>query len=331
MRATITTLILALATVIAPLAAEAQQRSGAKPTGKSVRVGFLASGPAPGVPSLNEAFREGLRELGYVEGQNLTIEWRWAEHRYERLPELAADLVRLGVDAIFTPSDQAAVAAKQATRTIAIVFSGSADPVASQFVVSLSRPGGNMTGLTHTGTQLTGKRLSFLMEAVPKLSRIAILSNPLPFAHHLRVSLDSARALGLQSQVFEARRPQDFAGVFLEMVRNRAQGVLLLPDSTFFLAHVQLGELALQHRLPMIGWRPDFALAGSLMAYGASATADFRRAGALVGKILNGAKPSDLPVEEPEKVELVINLKTAKALGLTIPQSLLGRADQVIE
>src|SRR5207247_10642169 len=175
-------------------------------------------------------------------------------------------------------------------------------------------PRGHLACATRMRAHLPGKRPRSRIGAVPNLSRIPILSNPLPFPHHLHVRLDSARALGLQSQVFEASRPQYFAGVFHEMVRNRAQGVLLLPDSTFFIAHVQLGELALQHRLPMIGWRPDFALAGGLMAYGASATADFRRAGALVGKILNGAKPSDLPVEEPETVELVINLKTAKAL-----------------
>src|SRR5262249_31597988 len=246
-------------------------------------------------------------------------------------PDLAAELVRLGVDVIFAGGDLQATGAKQATRTIPIVFTGATDPVASQFVMNLSRPGGNMTGLTQSGTQVTAKRLSLLKEAVPKLSRVAVLSNPMGPTHHLAVIRDAAVALRAKPQVFEASSSQEVEKAFVAMVKHRAQAVLLLPDSTFYNARDQLGQLALRYRLPMIGWRPDFASAGALMAYGASLTADYRRAGVLVGKILNGAKPSELPVEEPAKLELIVNLRTAKTLGLTISPSLLARADQVIE
>ena len=320
--------------LVTPLAARAQQPSGRaqQPGGRLPRVGWLGAGPGrTGVEHLTEALRDGLREIGYVEGHNVTIEYRFAEQRYERLPDLAAELVRLGVDVIFAPGDLQATGAKQATQTIPIVFTGATDPVASQFVISLSRPGGNMTGLTQSGTQVTAKRLSLLKEAVPKLSRVAVLSNPTAHSHHLAVIYDAAVALKATPHVFEARGPQELEKAFVAMMNDHAQAVLLLPDSNFYNARDQLGQLALRHRLPMIGWRPDFASAGALMAYGASITADYRRAGVLVGKILNGAKPSDLPVEEPAKLELIVNLRTAKTLGLTIPQSLLARADRVIE
>jgi putative ABC transport system substrate-binding protein len=309
-----------------PLGAQAQRPSGALP-----RVGWLGTGTAFNVPDLVEAFREGLREPGYVEGQNVTIEYRWAEQRYDRLPGLAAELVHLGVNVIFAGGDLQANGARQATATIPIVFTGATDPVASKFIVSLAHPGGNMTGLTQTGTQVTGKRVSLLKEAIQKLSRIAVLSNPDATQHHLRPAHDSARALGLQAQTFEVRRAQDFEGVFLAMVKGRAQALVLLPDNVFYQERGPLAQLALRHRLPMIGWRSDFAREGALLAYGAPITEDYRRAGVLVGKILNGAKPSDLPVEEPSNLKLFINLKTAKALGLTIPPSLLLRADQVID
>jgi putative ABC transport system substrate-binding protein len=310
----------------APLGGQAQRPSGTLP-----RVGWLGAGPAFNNPDLVEAFREGLREPGYVEGQNVIIEYRWAEQRYDRLPRLAAELVHLGVNVIFAGGDLPAAGARQTTATIPIVFTGATDPVASKFIVSLAHPGGNMTGLTQTGTQVTGKRVSLLKEARPKLSRIALLSNPDAFPIHLRAAHDAARALGLQAQTFEVRRAQDFEGVFLAMVKDRAQALVLVPDSVFYQERGPLGQLALRHRLPMIGWRPDFAREGALLAYGAPITEDFRRAGVLVGKILNGAKPSDLPVEEPSNLKLFINLKTAKALGLTIPPSLLLRADQIIE
>ena len=317
-----------------PVAAEGQQPSGRAQqlSGRIPRVGYLGAGPGrAGFEHLSEAFRERLREIGYVEGHNVTIEYRFAEQRYERLPDLAAELVRLGVDVIFAPGDLPAAGAKQATQTIPVVFTGATDPVASQFVMGLSRPGGNMTGLTQSGTQVTAKRLSLLKQAIPRLSLVAVLSNPLAHSHHLAVIYDAAVSLRVKPQVFAARSPQDLEQTFVAMVKDHAQAVLLLPDSIFYQARDQLGQLALRHRLPMIGWRPDFASAGALMAYGASLTAHYRRAGVLVGKILSGAKPSDLPVEEPAKLELIVNLRTAKTLGLTIPRSLLARADQVIE
>ena len=279
---------------------------------------------------LVEALREGLRDAGFVEGRNLLIEFRWAEQRYERLPDLAVELIRLGVDVIFAPGDPPAHAAKQATTNVPIVFTGATDPVANGFVASLSRPGGNMTGLTLADTKLTGKRLSLLKDAIPTLTRVGILSGSYR-THHLRVSEASAHALNLQSRVFQAVDRNDLDKLFSRMVTDRVQAVLLLPDNMLFEERTRLAELALRQRLAMIGWRSVFAHAGSLFSYGANIHADFRRAGVLTGKILNGAKPAEIPVEEPTKFEFVINLKTAKALGLTIPPSLLLRADQVIE
>jgi len=296
------------------------------------RVGFLGAGsPNLADDTLVEALREGLRDTGYVEGRNLLIELRWAEQRYERLPELATELIRLGVDVIFASGEPPTYAAKQATSTVPIVFTGATDPVGTGFVASLSHPGGNMTGLTLADTKVTGKRLSLLKEAVPKLTRVGTLSNPRTRTEHLTVSGASAHALGLQSRVYETGAPEQFEKLFSRMAVDRVQAVLLLPDNILFQERARLADLALRHRLPMIGWRSVFAQAGVLISYGANIHADFRRAGVLVGKILDGAKPSDLPVEEPTKFELVINLKTAKALGLTIPPSLLLRADQVIE
>jgi putative tryptophan/tyrosine transport system substrate-binding protein len=305
----------------APLAAGAQPRTSGAPVarGRLPRVGYLGSGhpsdrSSPRFSDIFDSFADGLRELGYVDGQTVTIEWRFAEQRYERVSQMAAELVRLGVDVIFTPSDHAAAAAKQATQAIPIVFTTVDDPVASQFAMRLSHPGGNMTGLTNPGPQVTGKRLSFLKEAIPRLSRVAVLRNPAGTAHvhHLPAALDSARTLRLQAQVFDARGPDDFERVFLAMATERAEAVLLLPDTTFLRGSEQLGALALRHRMPMIGIRAGYARAGVLMAYGSVLSAEWRRAGVLVGKILNGAKPADIPVEEPSKLEFVINLKTAR-------------------
>ena len=321
----------------APLAGEAQPRNANAPA-RLPRVGYLGSGHPSDRSSrrfahLFRAFTNGLRDVGYVEGETVTVDYRFVEERYERFVDLARELVRLGVDVIFAPSDRAAAAAKQVTQTIPIVFAAAADPVASQFVASFSRPSRNMTGLTQAGTQLTGKRLSLLKESIPKLSKVAVLWNPTAqrAVDHLSVAQDSARTLRVQSKTFGMRGPQDLEGVFTAMVSEGAQAVLLLPDSIIYIAYEQLGSRALRHRLPMIGSRAEYAHAGALMSYGPSLIAEWRRAGALVGKILSGAKPADLPVEEPSTFELVINLKTAKALGLTIPPSLLLRADQVIE
>jgi putative ABC transport system substrate-binding protein len=249
------------------------------------------------------------------------------------LPALAGELVRLGVDVIFATADHTATAARQATPTIPIVFTAVTDPVARRFTASLSHPGGNMTGLTLPGPQVTGKQLSFLTEAVAKLSRVAVLRNPTGTAHllHLPGAQKAAETLRLQFQVFDASSPQDFERVFVAIANYRAQAALLLPDSIFYIGREQLAELALRHRLPMSTNRVEFARAGALMAYGSVLSAEWRRAGVLVGRILNGSHPSDIPVEEPTKFEFVINLKTAKTLGLTIPPSLLARADQVIE
>ena len=332
-RAFVTGLGAVLAT---PLAAETQPVRGAasQPGGKLPQVGYVGSGhPSdrsdPRFSYLAEAFAAGLRELGYVEGQTVAIEWRWAEERYERLPDLARELVRLGVDVIFATTDHAATAVTQATRTVPIVFNAASDPVASRFAVSLTHPGGNMTGLAQPGPVVTGKRMSFLKEAVAKLSRVAIVRNPTGVAHvyHLPAAQESALALRLQSRIFEARGPQDFESVFRAISNDRVQAVLLLPDSTFYIGREQLAQLALRYQLPMIGNRAEYARAGVLLGYGSILSEEWRRAGVLVGKILNGAKPADIPIEEPSKFELVINVKTA----LTIPPSLLLRADQVIE
>ena len=329
-----------IATMFAmPLAARAQSPSaGAQRPGKLPRVGYLGSGYAsdrssPRFSYLFDSFTDGLRDMGYVDGQTVTIDWRWAEQRYDRLPDLAADLVRLGVAAIFATTDHAATAARQATQTTPIVFNQVADPVASGFAISISRPGGNMTGLMQPGPEVTGKRLGFLKEAVTKLSRVAVLLNPTGTinVHHLPAAEKSARELGLRSQVFESRGPQDFDRVFIAIANNRAQGVLLLPDTTFFIGREQLSNLALRHRLPLSAHLAEYARAGVLLTYGPPLSAEWRRAGVLVGRVLNGAKPADIPVEGPSRFELVINLKTAKTLGLTIPRSLLLRADQVIE
>jgi putative ABC transport system substrate-binding protein len=328
------------AVVAAACAAEAQQQRAAapRPGGRLPRIGYLGSGHpsdrfSPLFSHLFDSFAEGLRELGYVDGQTVTIEWRFAERRYERLPDLAADLVRVGVDVIFATADHTTAAAKQATSTIPIVFNAASDPVVSQFAVSYSRPSGNMTGLTQAGPQLTEKRLSLLKEAVPTVSRVAVLRNPtgISDAYHLPAAEKAAAALGLQTQVHEASGPQSFDGVFRAIVHHRAQAVLLLPDSSFYIGRGQLAEFALRYRLPMIGSRAEYVRAGALLGYGSVLSAEWRRAGELVGRILNGAKPADIPIEEPSKFELVINLKTAKALGVTIPRSLLLRADQVIE
>jgi ABC-type uncharacterized transport system substrate-binding protein len=316
--------VLAVILLLAPLAAVAQQ-----PPGKTARIGFLGD-----VPSfLDEAFRQGLRELGWVEGQNIVIEYRAAELNYERLPGLAAELVRLKVDVFVAASGPATEAAKQATRTIPIVFSVSGDPVAEGLVVSLARPGGNLTGLATISPELVGKQLEMLKAVAPKVSRVAVLQNPDQPSHAsaVRQAADPARALGVQLQVLKARTPAEIEAAFAAMSSQRAGGVLVLRDAVFRAQRAQIVALAAKSRLPtMYGLREE-AEAGGLMAYGASVPQMFRRAATFVDKILKGAKPADLPVEQPTKFELAINLRTAKALGLTIPQLVLGRADQVLE
>jgi putative ABC transport system substrate-binding protein len=317
-----------LAVVTAPLAAEAQQAA------KIARIGYLA--PALAAGPVLEAFRQGLRDLGYVEGRNLVIEYRAAEGKFERLPALAAELVALKVDVIVAPPTVAALAAQQATKTLPIVFIGVADPVASGLVTSLARPGGNVTGSSNLTPELVGKCLEQLTQAVPGVSRVAVLWQPGALGERtekdmLKEADVAARALGVRLQFVEARGPADIDRAFSDMTRARASALTVLTSAMFINERRRLADLAANNRLPAVyTWR-EFVDAGGLMSYGPNLADLFRRAATYVDKILKGTKPGDLPVEQPTKFELVINLKTAKALGLTIPQSLLGRADQVIQ
>jgi ABC-type uncharacterized transport system substrate-binding protein len=319
--------LLAVFLFAAPLTAEAQAPA------KVPRIGFLSARPPADNPYFIQSFREGLRDLGYVEGQNIAIEYRFAEGRPERLPALAAELVRLKVDVIVTGGPPAPEAAKQATGTIPIVFAVAADPVAVGLVASLAQPGGNITGLASISGEIVGKQLELLKEVVPKISRVAVLQNPSnqTQAHTLRQAEGAARALGVQLHIVQARTPPQIDAAFAAMRSQRAGCILVLRDPLFLSQRIQIAALAAKSRLPaMYGFREE-AEAGGLMAYGTSVPLMYRRAATYVDKILKGARPADLPVEQPTKFDLVINLKTAKALGLTIPQSLLRRADEVIQ
>ena len=315
--------VLTLDLLAAPLAAEAQQPA------KIPRIGILRSGSPP--DPFVEAFRQGLRELGYVEGRNISIEYRWAKGRNERLPDLAADLVRLKVDIIVVGGFQA-LAAKRATTTIPIVMAVAPDPVGTGLVASLARPGGNVTGFASLSDALPGKWMELLKETLPRVSRVAVLWDPATSADLVRDSEAAARALGVRLQTLKVGRPEDVGTAFAEAQKNRAEGLVVLA-SAFFQAHrTRLVELAAKHRLPTMYFNEDFVVgSGGLMSYSADFKDLFRRSATYVDKILKGAKPADLPVEQPTKFELVINLKTAKALGLAIPRSLLLRADQILE
>jgi ABC-type uncharacterized transport system substrate-binding protein len=324
-------LMLALFILTASLAAEAQL------TGKIYRIGYLAAGWGSGTAYLRplEAFRQGLRELGWVEGQNVLIEYRFAEGRLERLPGLAEELVRLKVDVIAASPTPAALAAKNATRTIPIVGMSLTEPVGVGLVASLARPGGNVTGVAYGfDTDIFGKQLELLKEVIPKVRRVAVLSNPgnSPAQPLIMSSVEgAARSLGLQLQLREARGPGEFEGAFAVMAKERAGALLVTGDPMFFLHRARLAELAVKNRLPSMSTQGQWVEAGGLMSYGPSFPDLYRRAATYVDKILKGARPADLPIEQPTKFELVINLKTAQALGLTIPRSLLQRADQVID
>ncbi len=262
---------------------------------------------------------------------DVAFEQRYAKGKYERFREFAADLVRLKVDIIVVHNPQAALAAKQATSTIPIVMTAVPDPVGLGLVASLARPGGNVSGLTSLpGPEMLGKHLQLLKEVVPAVSRMAVLRNPhtSPYIHETQVA---AQSLGLQLEIVDARGPAEFDGAFATMTRKRVGAVLVAWDASFFLYRSQLADLAANYRLPAMSFAREFVEAGGLMAYAPSLADLFRRAGTYAGRILNGAKPADLPIEQPTTFELVINLKTAKTLGLTIPQSLLLRADQIIE
>lgn len=322
-------LALVMATQAAPPAAQAQA-----PT-RVFRIGTLAPGARPAAPDWKKrwALVEGLRELGWVEGQNLVIDDRWADTKTERLPALAAELVRLKVDAIFTRSWPAAVAAKQATTTIPIIMIGSGDPVATGLVASLAHPGGNITGLADLATELSAKRLDLLKETVPKLSRVAVLWNSADGGMTLRFrSIQSAApTLGVALRPLGVQEPADFEQAFAAMTQERPDALFVVADVLTVSNRKRILEFTAQNRLPAMYEGREFVAEGGLISYGPSLPDLLRRAAALVDKILRGAKPADLPVELPTRIELVVNLKTAKTLGLTVPQSILIRADEVIQ
>jgi putative ABC transport system substrate-binding protein len=310
--------------------AEAQQPK------KIARIGYL-SNTEPGRESARaEAIRLALRELGYVEGQNIAIEYRYAEEKRERLPELAAELVRLKVDIIVAlGGDPLILAAKNATKTIPIVMVGAGfDPVEAGFVESLARPGGNVTGLTNLGPALGGKRLELLKDAVPKVARVAVLSDPAnpPNVREVKEVLPvAARALGLTLQPWEARVADDFERVFAALSKQRPDGLYVLGGLLMNANQKRIVGFALKSRLPSVYPNRAAVEAGGLMSYAADLTASYRRVAYYLDRILKGARPADLPVEQPTRFELVINLKTAKQIGVTIPQSLLYRADKVVK
>ena len=297
---------------------------------KSPRIGVLSSRLGP-LPTREGAFQEGLRRLGYVEGQSITIEYRYAEERLDRLPDLVAELVHSKVDVIVAVSTPAIEAAKNATKTIPIIMAGVSDPVGTGFVASLARPGGNVTGLSLQSPELSGKRLELLKEIIPKLSRVAFLVHRQDPGHRLFVkeAQDAGQSLGMRIQPLEAAGFEEIKGAFPAMVRERIGGLIVQP--IFVGTHgLRIADLAARNRLPTISDPTEFADAGGLMSYGPSRSALWHRAATYVDKILKGTKPADIPVEQPTKFEFVINLKTAKQIGVMIPQSVLYRADKVI-
>jgi len=321
----IVTLILSLLTV--PLTSHAQ------PTAHVPRLGLLMLGSASGFASGIDAFRQGLRDLGYVEEQNIMLESRYAEGSFERLPDLAAELIRLKVDVLVTSGSQPVQALQHATSTIPIVGVILADPIGTGFAASFARPGGNITGLAFQNTDLSTKRLELLKEAVPGVTRIAVLwdsHNPAS-ASAVRATQEAARSLGVQLHLLEVQGPEDFASAFEAAHQGRAQALLQVGSPLFGTHSEPLLDLVAQSRLPATCETRAFVVEGCLMAYGPSFTEMWRRAATYVDKILKGAKPADLPMEQPMKFELVLNLKTAKALGITMSPSLLLLADEVIQ
>jgi putative ABC transport system substrate-binding protein len=320
--------ILVVAVLLAvEVMAEAQQAR------KVPRIGFLSALSPSALSAWTEAFRQGLRELGYVEGKTFVVEYRWAEGKIERLPDLATELVRLKVDVIVTAGPAVTRAAKEATSTIPIVMAFDNDPVGSGFVASLARPGGNITGFSNFAPEMSGKRLELLKEIVPKLSRVTVLgtSTQPGNAQMLKETELAAGTFGVQLQYLDVRDPKDIESVFRAASKGRADAILIL-TSPFLLSHrTQPADLALKSRLPAIYSQPENTEAGGLMYYGANTPDLFRRAATYVDKILKGANPANLPVEQPVKFELVINLKAANQIGLTIPPNVLARADKVIK
>jgi putative ABC transport system substrate-binding protein len=301
--------------------AEAQQLK------KVFRVGILENLSSP----RTDAFRQGLRELGYVEGQNLVIESRFGSD--DRLPDLADELVRLKVDVIFAPMTNELRAAENATRTIPIVMATPSDPIASGFIASLAHPGGNVTGLTSIFGDLSAKRLELFKEAVPRITRVAVLADPaIPnYVAVMKGLEETARSLRLKLQILEVRHPGDLDTAFSAISRDRVEALFMAPAPVFFAESRQIADFSSKRRLPSSCTSGEYAEVGCLMSYGVSQTDSFRRAAYFVDKILKGAKPGDLPVQQPTKFELVINLRTAKQIGVTIPQSVLYQADRVIK
>lgn len=320
------TLMLGLAFLVAPLAAGGQQR------GKVYRVGFLWDSPAVW-PHALEAFRQGLRELGWVDGRNIVVEYRWAEGRFDRLPALAEELVRLKVDVIVAPTSIYAGAARRATSTIPIVFASHADPIGSGHVASLARPGGNLTGLTIVMSETIAKSLELLKEAIPGLSRVAVLLDPATPSHEpgLKSVEAMARALKVRLHPVAVHNAAEFDSAFAAVARDRAGAVLVLSTPLFMGGARRLAELAMAHGLPTMFAARDYLEVGGLLSYGPDRADLYRRAASYVDRILKGARPADLPVQQAAKFELVINLRTAKALGLAIPPSILARADEVMQ
>jgi putative ABC transport system substrate-binding protein len=315
--------VLALSVLLAPMVTEAQQAR------RIPRIGLLGDAPS----FLDEAFCQGLRELGYVDGQNIIVESRASDWKEHRLPMLADELVRMKVDVIVAKNVRATEAARKATQDIPIVFTVAGDPVADGLVASLARPGGNITGLATSGPELVAKQLEILKAVAPKVVRVAVLKNPTTPGHARTVgyAAAAARALGLELEIFDARTASEIETALVSISRHRVDGFLVLRDAVFRTERARIAAFAARQRLPaMYGLREE-AEVGGLIAYGANVPELFRRAASYVDKILKGAKAADLPVEQPTKFELVINLKAAKALGLTIPPSVLARADEVIE
>jgi ABC-type uncharacterized transport system substrate-binding protein len=310
-----------------PLSANAQN-----PPNRVFRVGLVQLFGANDLPKRAEAFRAGLHDLGYQEGRNIVIEYRWADGHYDRLPALFADLVRLNVDVIVTHGTPGVLAAKRATSTIPIVIAASSDAVASRLVESLGRPGANVTGLTFFNPELAAKRLEFLKETLPGLTHVAILLNPAnPNSNAIMPTVRrTAQALNLEMDQFDVRGPAEFEGAFAAMGQKRLAALALVDDPILVAHSPAIANLALRYRLPSCGW-PKFAVEGGLIGYGIDFPDLYRRAAAFVGKILNGTKPADLPVERASKFQTVVNGQTAKSLGLDMPVTILVRADEVIE
>ena len=317
---------LALGVLSGSLVAEAQQ------VDRVARIAFLATSPSPDSPT-TAAFRQGLKELGYVEGRNIIIEWRWGGGKTERFPEFAAEVVKLNVDVIVAANDAAGRAAQQMTKSIPIVIATMGDPVSSGFVATLARPGGNITGLSLQTTDLAAKSFQLLKEAIPNVSRVAILvdTNDQSYRQALKEIQVAARLLGIQLRVHEVSHAGELNSAFASITKERVGAVFLIGGTMFYANRAGLAEHALKRHLPMMCGATGSMDTGCLMSYSARLTDRFRRAAYMVDKILKGAKPADLPVEQPTTFELVINMKTAKALDLTIPASLLLRADQLIE